>query len=87
MATLIVNHRVKDYATWKPLYDQDSARRAGAGMREIAVGEKAGDPGNVYLVWHVEDPAGIQAMMQDPELKARMAEGGVISEPEVIMIM
>lgn len=87
MATLIVNHRVNDYATWKTMYDSDSARRDGAGMREIAVGEKAGDPGNVFLIWSVDDVSGIEQMMQDPELQKRMEEGGVISKPEVTVIM
>ncbi len=63
MATVIVNHRVKDSASWKALFDTDSQRRQGAGLKELAVGEKAGDPGMVYLVWQVNDTSVIEKMM------------------------
>lgn len=86
MATVILNHKVKDYQNWKPLYDADAARRNAVGMRELAVGEKANDPGNVFIIWQVEDAAAVEMMLQDPELHARMAEGGVISTPELIII-
>ncbi|MEI8279247.1 MAG: hypothetical protein WCG87_05745 [Bacteroidota bacterium] len=86
MATVILNHRVKDYATWRPLFDSDRARRDGAGIKEIAVGEKVGDPGNVYMIWEMADPSVITKMMADPELQKTMEAGGVISIPEVIVI-
>jgi hypothetical protein len=86
MATVILNHRVKDYNTWKPLFDSDKARRDSAGVKELAVGEKAGDPGNVYIVFDIADPSIMEKMMSDPELQAKMQEGGVISKPEVTVL-
>ena len=86
MATVVLNHRVKDYASWKVLFESDRARRDEAGVKQIAVGQKAGDPGNVYMVWEVADPSIIAKMMADPELQKRMQEGGVISTPEAIII-
>ena len=86
MATVILNHRVKDYATWKTLFDTDAARRSGAGLREIAVGQKEGDPNNVFLVWEVADTGIIKGMMNDPELQKVMEAAGVISIPEVTII-
>jgi len=86
MATVILNHKVKDYNTWKALYDSDAARRTGVGMVELAVGEKAGDPGNVFIIWKLDDASAVEKMMADPELKERMAEGGVISAPEVTIL-
>ncbi len=86
MATIILNHRVKDYNLWKPLYDSDLARRTSAGLTELAVGQKAGDPGNVFIVWQAQDASIIQKMMSDPDLQKAMQEGGVISAPEVTVI-
>jgi hypothetical protein len=86
MATIILNHRVKDYASWKARYDGDKARRDRAGLKEIAVGEKAGDPGMVYLVWQIADTSVINKMMTDPDLQKTMQEAGVISAPEVVII-
>ena len=56
MATVILNHRVKDYPTWKALYDSDKDRREGMGVTELAVGENVDDPGMVHIVFQVADP-------------------------------
>ena len=50
MATIIMNHRVKDFATWKPIFDSDKALRDGAGLTQLAIGQKSADPGMVYVV-------------------------------------
>lgn len=86
MPTLIVNHKVKDYTSWKTAFDSDSARLADNHTTLLAVGEKAGDPNNVYIVFDVTDISKINAMMADPELQAKMQEAGVISQPEVVVI-
>ncbi|MES2703411.1 MAG: DUF3764 family protein [Bacteroidota bacterium] len=86
MATVIVNHRVKDFATWKPLYDSDAPMRTQAGFKELAVGERQDDPGMVYLIWEVADTNVVEGMMADPALQARMQEAGVISAPEVVIL-
>ena len=86
MATLIVHHRVTDYTTWKAGYDSDKARRDAAGAVELAVGERADDPGMVYMIWQIADPSAFESMLADPELKAKMAELGVITAPEAILL-
>lgn len=86
MATLIVNHRVKDYATWKVGFDSDEERRAGAGIRLITVGQKAGDAGNVYIVFDVADTSILPEFMGNPEMQQKMQALGVISAPEAIML-
>ncbi len=86
MATLILNHRVKDYATWKKLFDLDADRRMEAGITLIAVGQKMGDPGNVYIIFNVEDLGKMQQLMGSAELKKTMEEAGVTSAPEATVI-
>lgn len=85
MATIIMSHDVVDYATWKPVYDADSARRDDAGLRELAVGTKSDNPNSVYIIWD-GDAAIMEQMMRDPELEEKMKEAGVTSAPEVIII-
>jgi hypothetical protein len=86
MATIILNHKVKDYSSWKSHYDNDSARRSGAGLKEIAVGQKSDDPSMVYIIWETADPSVLDKMLADPDLKNAMDEAGVISKPEVVMV-
>jgi len=85
MAIIILSHDVKDFASWKPIYQADAARRANAGFKELAVGTKAGDPKKVYMVWE-GDASKIEPMLNDPDLAEKMKEAGVISKPEFIVI-
>lgn len=85
MATIILYHDVKDFASWKPHYEGDSPRRKNAGFREIAVGTQSGKPNRVYMIWE-GDPGKIEPMLNDPQLAEKMKEAGVISKPEVIVI-
>ncbi len=83
MATIFFQHRVDNYDTWKPVYDADVERRNAAGLTELGVYRKAGDENLVLLVWSADSIEGFRAMSDSEELKAKMQEAGVVSEPEV----
>jgi hypothetical protein len=85
MAIIILNHDVKDFASWKHLYDADVDRRINAGFKELAVGTKSDNPNTVYMIWE-GDPAILDKMMSDPGLKEKMDEAGVISPPEFTIV-
>ena len=83
MPTIFLQHRVADYEAWKPVYDEDADRRSAAGLSEIGVCRKTGDENLVLLIWGAENVEGFQAMLSSDELKDKMQEAGVISEPEI----
>ncbi len=83
MPTIFLQHRVADYDAWRPVYDEDADRRSAAGLSEIGVFRKTGDENLVLLVWGAENVEGFQAMLSSDELKDKMQEAGVISEPEI----
>ena len=85
MATIILSHDVKDFASWKPHYDADSPRRDSLGFKEIAVGTQSDNPNKVFIIWDA-DPGAVDRMLKDPELKEKMEAAGVISAPEVTII-
>ena len=86
MPTVIVQHDVQDFATWKPIFDGDAANRAAGGIKGHTVGQLAGKPNTAVIVFDVADLGKLQAMMQSPELQARMQEAGVISAPIVTVV-
>ncbi len=83
MATIFLRHSVADYDAWRPLYDDDVARRDTAGLTEVGVFRDASDPNSVLLVWDTDDVSGFEAMLADEGLKAVMDEAGVTGPPEV----
>jgi hypothetical protein len=86
MATVILNHRVEDYNKWRPVFDADVRRRKEAGMTNERVFRSAEDPNSIYIIADVADPASTAKMMNDPELAAKMKEGGVITKPTVTVL-
>jgi len=85
MAIIILSHDVKDFASWRPHYDGDSARRENAGFKEIAVGTQSGNPKKVFMIWE-GDPGAVEQMLKDPALKEKMETAGVTSQPEITII-
>lgn len=86
MATVIINHRVNDYTTWKQKFEEDAPRRDAAGARLLAMGQKHDDPGAAYVVFDVTDVDLVGKMMADPELQKRMQDAGVMGAPEVVIL-
>jgi len=86
MSTIIVNHKVKDYAKWRPIYDADAKRRQTYGFKNTRVYRAADDPNNIFIVADVTDTSLVLKMKDDPDLAAKMAEGGVISEPTISVL-
>jgi hypothetical protein len=86
MATIILNHKVAEYKSWKVYYDNDRSRRQKAGLRELKVGGKTDDPNHVYMIFETEDPESFRKMANDPELAEVMKKAGVVSPPEFVIL-
>jgi len=86
MTTIILNHKVSDYKSWRKHYDADMPRRKGAGLKEIHVGTKAKEPNNVYIVFQTSNPSAFEKMAKDPALKEVMKKAGVLGEPEITIL-
>lgn len=80
---IIVQHKVRDYDTWKPAFDQhgEIRRRYGATGHELYRG--ADDPNEITVISHFPSREQAEAFAADPSLKAAMEQGGVISEPRI----
>jgi len=78
-----VIHTVKDYATWRPLYDNDSAMRLSHGIHKIAIGRDADNPNKVLIAMQTDDVQKAKEFSASPELKAVMDKAGVVSRPDV----
>ena len=78
-----ITHTVKDYATWRPLFNADSTARKASGMQDIVVGRGLDKNNNIMIAMQVSDVAKAKAFSADPRLKAVMEKGGVLSKPGV----
>ena len=78
-----VSHAVKDYAKWRPLFNNDSVARKASGMELIVVSRELNKPNNLMITLQVSDTQKTKAFIADPRLKKVMAKGGVIGKPGI----
>ena len=86
MASLIIHHKVRDYATWRPHYDAHESSRVGAGITQGRVFRNADDPNDLVIIAKVADPAKARSWMAGEDLKAAMQKAGVQGPPVIHVI-
>ena len=81
MVRMFARHQVADYDAWRKVYD--AFDRESLGVRQHAVYRSVGDP-NEITVWHdFDDRATAESFANSDDLKAAMADAGVVSAPNI----
>ena len=77
MASMFLQHRVKDYNVWRRTYDSAADMQKEGGVTAQAVYRAEGDP-NTVLVYHkFATIAKARAFMANPALRDAMQKAGV----------
>ena len=76
-----VSHAVGDYEKWKKEFDADEPIRAEAGLELRAISTNADDPLMINVMFATDNIDKAKNLINSEELRKRMAEGGVRSEP------
>lgn len=83
---LLVRHRVKEYATWKKVFDEDARARKAAGCLGGQLFRNHDDPEDVMvlLAWDSADKA--RAFTLSTPVREVMGEAGVIGVPSIVFL-
>jgi len=81
MIVAAIRHSVSDYDQWKTVFD--GFPPTGRGALFARVNRAVEDPNTIAVVAGFETLEAANAFLNDPELKAKMQEGGVTSEPRI----
>lgn len=81
MIVAAVRHGVRDYDAWKTVYDTFPPTVGGA--KFARVNRSVDDPNMVAVVCGFESVEAAEAFLGNPDLKAKMAEAGVVGEPRI----
>jgi quinol monooxygenase YgiN len=83
MATMLVQHKVKNFAEWKKVFDSVADFRASSGELSNQIYHDASDSSKLTLVFKWNSLANAQKFAQSPELKAAMEKAGVDGPPAI----
>jgi quinol monooxygenase YgiN len=83
MASMLVQHQVKDFAEWKKVYDSVADLRSSNGELSDRIYRDASDPNRLTIIFKWDSMANAQKYSQSPELKAAMEKAGVEGLPNI----
>jgi heme-degrading monooxygenase HmoA len=83
MPYIMIRHRVKDYATWKPVFDEHGATRKAKGSKGGHLFRSTDDPNEVVIVFEWDDMAKARQFLQSEDLREAMQQAGVSDQPSV----
>ena len=83
MTTVIVQHDVTDYDTWKSVFDEHGAARTAHGCSSAEIYRGAEDPNAVTIVLTFPSLDAAKGFSSDLSLKEAMGRGGVTGPPSI----
>ena len=83
MATVLVRHKVNDYAKWKAVLDETKPWAKSNGVRGQRILRNSADPNEVVVVNEFADMSTAQKFAESEELKQVMQRAGVAEAPSV----
>jgi quinol monooxygenase YgiN len=83
MATMLVQHKVRNFAEWKKGFDSAFALRKSSGELSSQIYQDASDPSKVTVLNKWDSVENAQKFAHSPELKAAMEKAGVEGAPNV----
>jgi quinol monooxygenase YgiN len=82
MVTMFVKHTVKDYSTWKQVYDSIAGLRKNMGVTGASVLRDTQDPNTLIVTHKFANANAATAFAHSDELKTAMGKAGMAGPPE-----
>ena len=86
MALQLVRHKVKDFAKWKPFYDEHGAARKAAGCKGARIFRTADNPNDLVILFEWDDLGKARQFAQSQDLREIMERAGVEGQPEMYFL-
>lgn len=86
MASMLVQHQVKDYAVWKKIYDSQAGFRHSSGELANQIFHDASNPSKLTLLFKWDSVERAQKFSQSTELREAMEKAGVEGMPVITFL-
>jgi quinol monooxygenase YgiN len=86
MASMLIQHKVNDYAAWKVVFDSVAALRKAGGEVSATIYRDASDPNNLTILNKWDSVENAQKFAHSPELRAAMEKAGVAGAPSITFL-
>jgi quinol monooxygenase YgiN len=86
MIVIWVRAKIKDFNTWKPVFDGNAGIRKAAGEISHRVFYNADNSSDLVLFFEWDSRAKAEAFLHSDVARKAMAEGGLVGEPEIVFV-
>lgn len=86
MTTIIVRHKVSDFAQWKSFYDSVDSFHKAQEVKSAQVFQSADNPNEVIILSELENLSKARQFAQSQGLKDAMQKAGVADKPDVYFV-
>ena len=86
MTALLCRHKVADFATWKRVFDSHTKAHKEAGMTLKHLWRNLEEPGEVFLLFNIEDVAKAKAFLNAPRSPEARQQSGVTDTPDTYFL-
>ena len=83
MPSLLIRHKVEDYAAWEAVFDEDAATRRANGSQGRRLFRSADDPNEVLVLLAWDDLERARLFADSDDLREPMARAGVTDRPDI----
>jgi quinol monooxygenase YgiN len=83
MVHVLVHHKVKDYAQWKEVFDEQAKVRKESGSKGGRIFRDEQKPDNIAIFFEWEDMAKARTFFESGYLKSVLERSEVIGRPEI----
>jgi hypothetical protein len=83
---MLVRHTVKDFTSWKRVYDGHIGKRKEAGLTEKYLLRGIDNVNEVTILFEAKDVERVKKFTESTDLRDKMIEGGVIGKPDIYFL-
>ena len=86
MAQLLIKHKVKDYPSWKKVFDGFIETRRASGEKSYKIMHPENDGNDLLAIFEWDNLENAKKFAGSSQLKQTMGNAGVIGQPEVYFL-
>ncbi len=80
---MFIHHKVRDYASWKLIFDEHESTRREGGSKGVWLFQGADDADEVFLLLQWEDLDSARHFAASKDLRDARVQAGVVDDPEI----
>lgn len=86
MVYVLVEHKVKDYEKWKPVFDEHGTFRKAGGGKESNLFRNIDDPNETVIIFEWDTIENARKFFESENLKNIMQKAGVVNKPAIFFL-